>query len=84
MIFCCAFRPHICCSWLCAVQDPEAFVSAMSSMFAKLDPAHIRKHTNVVFQDMIETLRQHQVTLKSTVSTIVVRLGLGEPQEGRV
>ncbi|GAX75374.1 hypothetical protein CEUSTIGMA_g2818.t1 [Chlamydomonas eustigma] len=53
-------------------KDPDAFVSDMKKMFDSLDAETIRAHTAQVFKDMIETLRQHQVTLKSTVSTIVV------------
>eukprot|EP00879_Flechtneria_rotunda_P001028 GHRR01001165.1.p1 GENE.GHRR01001165.1~~GHRR01001165.1.p1 ORF type:complete len:760 (+),score=252.82 GHRR01001165.1:251-2530(+) len=52
--------------------DPERFVSAVRNMFDSLDPEVIRTRTSEVLQDMIEQLRQHQVTLKSTVSTVVV------------
>ena len=41
-------------------------------MFDQLDAETIRMHTAEVFADMIETLRRHSVTLRSTVSTIVV------------
>ncbi len=53
-------------------KDPDSFILDMTSMFDRLDPEDISKNTNAVFKDMIETLRQHQVTLKSAVSTIVV------------
>eukprot|EP00775_Hariotina_reticulata_P001577 gene1577-1918_t len=52
--------------------DPDRFVSALKDMFEGLDPEVIRSQTSQVLQDMIETIRQHQVTLKSTVSTVVV------------
>lgn len=53
-------------------KDPEAFVSAMGSLFAPLSAEYIRNNTQEVFHDMIDCLRQHHVTLKSTVSTVVV------------
>jgi aarF domain-containing kinase len=52
--------------------DPDGFVIALKDMFDKLDPEYVRAYTSQVLQDMIEELRQHQVTLKSTVSTVVV------------
>ena len=52
--------------------DPERFVTALRDMFDKLDPEYVRSYTSQVLQDMIEEIRQHQVTLKSTVSTVVV------------
>jgi aarF domain-containing kinase len=53
-------------------KDPDAFVADMASMFERLDPEYISKNTAAVFVDMIERLRTHSVTLKSTVSTFVV------------
>lgn len=53
-------------------KNPEAFVEDLRDMFDSLDPAYIQKYTSQVFKDMIETLRKHSVTLKSTVSTVVV------------
>eukprot|EP00878_Enallax_costatus_P014058 GHUV01014700.1.p1 GENE.GHUV01014700.1~~GHUV01014700.1.p1 ORF type:complete len:690 (+),score=243.48 GHUV01014700.1:426-2495(+) len=52
--------------------NPDGFVRSLSDMFNNLDPEKIRTRTSEVLQDMIEELRQHQVTLKSTVSTVVV------------
>lgn len=52
--------------------DPERFVVCLRDMFNGLDPERIRTRTSEVLQDMIEQLRQHQVTLKATVSTVVV------------
>lgn len=52
--------------------NPAAFVADMKTMFDLLDPETIRSQTSEVLRDMIETLRQHSVTLKSTVSTVVV------------
>jgi aarF domain-containing kinase len=52
--------------------DPEQFVSSMKAMFEGLDPEYIRVYTSAVLGDMIEQLRRHQVTLKSTISTVVV------------
>jgi predicted unusual protein kinase regulating ubiquinone biosynthesis (AarF/ABC1/UbiB family) len=52
--------------------NPDKFVTALKEMFAAIDPERIRTQTGEVLQDMIEQLRQHEVTLKSTVSTVVV------------
>ncbi|KAI8467919.1 MAG: ABC1 family-domain-containing protein [Monoraphidium minutum] len=52
--------------------DQARFVAALTDMFDRLDPETIRQCTSDVLRDMIETIRQHQVTLKSTVSTVVV------------
>lgn len=52
--------------------EPAAFVGALRDMFDALDPETIRGRTSDVLRDMIEELRRHQVTLKSTVSTVVV------------
>lgn len=52
--------------------DPAAFIADMKVMFDQLDPDTIRMYTSEVLQDMIEKVRQHGVTLKSTVSTVVV------------
>ncbi|KAJ9526905.1 hypothetical protein QJQ45_017721 [Haematococcus lacustris] len=53
-------------------KNPEAFVAALAAMFDALDPDYIHRHTSRVIESIIDTLRQHQVTLKSTVSTVVV------------
>lgn len=52
--------------------EPAAFIDDLKAMFDRLDPDTIRQCTSDVLRDMIETIRQHQVTLKSTVSTVVV------------
>ena len=52
--------------------EPAAFVAALRDMFDSLDADALRERTSDVLRDMIEELRRHQVTLKSTVSTVVV------------
>ena len=47
--------------------DPAAFVADMKRLFDSLDSETIRLYTSQVLRDMIETVRQHGVTLKSTV-----------------
>lgn len=44
----------------------------MKSMFDTLDPEYIHRNTSRVLESMIDKVREHQVTLKSTVSTVVV------------
>ena len=46
---------------LLLLQDPDAFVDDMRTMFDRLDPAYIQKYTGAVLKDMIDTLRQHSV-----------------------
>lgn len=41
---------------------PEQFVVALKDMFAAIDPERIRTRTGEVLQDMIEQLRQHEVS----------------------
>lgn len=53
-------------------REPARFVEALRDMFDSLDPETIRQCTSDVLRGMIETIRQHEVTLKSTVSTVVV------------
>ena len=52
--------------------EPAAFVTALKDMFDRLDPETIRQCPSDVLRDMIEEVRRHQVTLRSTVSTVVV------------
>jgi hypothetical protein len=44
--------------------NPDKFVVALKEMFAAIDPERIRCQTGEVLQDMIEQLRQHEVSLK--------------------
>jgi hypothetical protein len=43
--------------------NPDKFVVALKEMFAAIDPERIRCQTGEVLQDMIEQLRQHEVSL---------------------
>jgi aarF domain-containing kinase len=52
--------------------NPLAFVEAMRTKFESLDPSYISTHTADVLREMIDTLRDHSVTLKGTISTVVV------------
>mmetsp|Transcript_7773 Transcript_7773/g.20706 ORF Transcript_7773/g.20706 Transcript_7773/m.20706 type:complete len:638 (+) Transcript_7773:257-2170(+) len=53
-------------------KNPKAFLVELKDMFDSLDPQYILYHTSNVIESIIETLRHHQVTLRSTVSTVVV------------
>ena len=44
------------------LQNPDAFVKELKGMFDALEPDYISQNTAVVFQDMIEKLRQHSVS----------------------
>lgn len=54
----------------------------LATLFNKLDAAYISQYTQDVFSEMIETLRTHHVTLKSTVSTVVVTTLVLEVRKG--
>jgi hypothetical protein len=41
---------------------PDKFIVALKDMFAAIDPERIRTQTGEVLQDMIEQLRQHEVS----------------------
>eukprot|EP00882_Tetradesmus_deserticola_P014647 GHRQ01015584.1.p1 GENE.GHRQ01015584.1~~GHRQ01015584.1.p1 ORF type:complete len:213 (-),score=97.64 GHRQ01015584.1:222-860(-) len=45
--------------------DPDRFVVSLRDMFNGLDPEVIRTRTSEVLQDMIEELRQHQVSARA-------------------
>jgi hypothetical protein len=45
---------------------PDKFITALKDMFAAIDPERIRTQTGEVLQDMIEQLRQHEVSSSST------------------
>ncbi len=46
-----------------AVQDPEAFVTDMASIFDNLNLSDIAEHTSEIMQSMMEKIRSHQVTM---------------------
>ena len=55
-----------------SLQDPEAFVTDMKTLFAGLQLESISEHTSEIIADMMEKIRMHQVNLKGVVSTVVV------------
>lgn len=55
-----------------AVPDPVAFRQEMASMFAALDPEHLRMNTQEVIGDMMDTIRRHGVHIRGVVSTVVI------------
>jgi aarF domain-containing kinase len=52
--------------------EPEAFVDDMKALFEGLDMSTITDKTSEIIGDMMEKVRQHQVSLKGVVSTVVV------------
>ncbi|KAK9817109.1 hypothetical protein WJX72_009682 [[Myrmecia] bisecta] len=52
--------------------QPEAFVQDMTHLFDGLDLDTISEKTSEIIGDMMEKIRQHQVSLKGVVSTVVV------------
>ncbi|GFR41310.1 hypothetical protein Agub_g1990 [Astrephomene gubernaculifera] len=55
-----------------ACKDPAAFAAELDSMFRCMDREYLRLESQAVIRDLIERMRQHQVTLRSSVSTVVV------------
>ncbi|GIL43566.1 hypothetical protein Vafri_1197 [Volvox africanus] len=53
-------------------KDPAAFAAELDSLFRNMDREHLRRESQAVIRDLIERMRQHQVTLRSSVSTVVV------------
>mmetsp|Transcript_45749 Transcript_45749/g.115661 ORF Transcript_45749/g.115661 Transcript_45749/m.115661 type:complete len:683 (-) Transcript_45749:139-2187(-) len=49
-----------------------AFVEDMTAMFDRIDEARMREFTQEVIGDMLETIRQHGVSIRGTVSTLLV------------
>ena len=43
------------------VQDPQAFINDMASIFDGLDLTDIAAHTSEIMQSMMEKIRNHQV-----------------------
>ncbi|KAG2497982.1 hypothetical protein HYH03_004241 [Edaphochlamys debaryana] len=53
-------------------KDPAIFAAELESMFATMDREYLRIESQAVMRDIIERMRQHEVTLRSSVSTVVV------------
>ncbi|EFJ44870.1 hypothetical protein VOLCADRAFT_106245 [Volvox carteri f. nagariensis] len=53
-------------------KDPAAFAAELDSLFRNMDREHLRRESQSVIRDLIERMRQHQVTLRPSVSTVVV------------
>ncbi|GLC33812.1 hypothetical protein PLESTM_000122200 [Pleodorina starrii] len=53
-------------------KDPAAFAAELDSLFRNMDREYLRRESQSVIRDLIERMRQHQVTLRSSVSTVVV------------
>eukprot|EP00201_Polytomella_parva_P013490 CAMPEP_0175061018 /NCGR_PEP_ID=MMETSP0052_2-20121109/13355_1 /TAXON_ID=51329 ORGANISM="Polytomella parva, Strain SAG 63-3" /NCGR_SAMPLE_ID=MMETSP0052_2 /ASSEMBLY_ACC=CAM_ASM_000194 /LENGTH=425 /DNA_ID=CAMNT_0016326833 /DNA_START=703 /DNA_END=1980 /DNA_ORIENTATION=- len=53
-------------------KNPSAFIQEMKDTFTNMDPEYLRLESQTVMKNMIEAMRQHQVTLRSAVSTVVV------------
>ena len=54
------------------MQDPDAFIRSMSTLFDGLDLESISERTSEIIAEMMEMIRLHQVNLKGVVSTVVV------------
>ena len=51
--------------------NPEAFVHDMKQLFDQLDFETVRHYTSEIIQDMLSTVREHDVTLKGSVCTLM-------------
>ncbi len=66
----CSMRAADAMCW--CLQDPDAFIRSMSTLFDGLDLESISERTSEIIAEMMEMIRQHQVNLKGVVSTVVV------------
>ncbi|KXZ42332.1 hypothetical protein GPECTOR_160g114 [Gonium pectorale] len=53
-------------------KDAEAFAAELHGVFATMDREYMRLHSQDVIRDVIDRMRRHGVTLRSSVSTVVV------------
>ncbi|PNW77308.1 hypothetical protein CHLRE_10g430800v5 [Chlamydomonas reinhardtii] len=53
-------------------KDPVLFAAELEAMFGAMDREYLRRESQAVIRDIIEHMRLHQVTLRSSVSTVVV------------
>lgn len=53
-------------------KDPVAFQREVVSMFTLMDRERLSRESQTVMKEIIETMRQHQITLRSSVSTVLV------------
>ena len=60
-----------------ALQDPRAFRQDMTDMFGKLDLDTISEYTSQIINDMMDSIRKHQVKLLS--STHFCLAGIKQP-----
>jgi aarF domain-containing kinase len=53
-------------------RDPAAFERDLRAMFDSMDAETLRVYSAQVFRDVVDTIRQHGVVLRSAVSAVVV------------
>eukprot|EP00890_Picochlorum_soloecismus_P002191 jgi/Picsp_1/2973/NSC_01197-R1_probable serine threonine-protein kinase abkc-like len=54
------------------VGDAPAFKQDMANLFAALDPDHLRKNTQEVITDMMDSIRERGIQIPGSVSSVVI------------
>jgi aarF domain-containing kinase len=54
------------------VGDAPAFKQDMATLFAALDPEHLRKNTQEVITDMMDSIRERGIQIPGAVSSVVI------------
>jgi len=54
------------------VGDAPAFKQDMANLFAALDPEHLRKNTQEVITDMMDSIRERGIQIPGSVSSVVI------------
>ena len=55
-----------------AVDDATGFKSEMRALFDKLEPEQLRKNTQEIIGDMMDTIREHNIQIPGVVSNVII------------
>ena len=55
-----------------AVDDATGFKREMRALFDKLEPEQLRKNTQEIIGDMMDTIREHNIQIPGVVSNVII------------
>lgn len=55
-----------------AVEDATGFKNEMNALFAALEPEQLRKNTQEVIGNMMDTIREHNIQIPGVVSNVII------------
>lgn len=55
-----------------AVEDATGFKNEMATLFAALEPEQLRKNTQDVIGNMMDTIREHNIQIPGVVSNVII------------